>query len=319
MTYRAKLDQQEDSRGNLSGVSKETGRIKKNLPLALLVGMRPKQWLKNLIVLAAPLAAAKLTDPKVLVPSLVAVLSFILASSGIYLLNDLKDVEADRMHPKKRHRAIASGDLPKGVAYPSAVVLLALSLAVSTIPGWYQLVVVMACYIALNIAYVYWTKTEPMLDMMSVASGFLLRAIAGGAASHIPLSNWFLIVASFGSLLMVTGKRSSEIRLLGTDAGQHRSALTSYSANYLYFIAAVAAGITITAYCLWAFERSGLAPNKAILYEVSIVPFVLGIFRYALLIDKGEAGAPEDLVLSDNILRVIGVIWIALLALSVYI
>lgn len=286
--------------------------------LSLLLATRPKQWLKNLLVFAAPAAAADLGNQSVLSHTLVALLSFILASCSIYLLNDTADIDLDRMHPRKRFRPIASGAVSPRLAITSAIVLMASSLGATALSGRYQLTVVIAVYLALNIAYVYWTKHQPMLDMVSVALGFLLRAIAGGAASHIPLSNWFLIVASFGSLLMVTGKRSSELKLLGDSADQHRASLSGYSANFLYFVAAVAAAITVTGYCLWAFERSSTYPHIAILYQISIAPFVLGVLRYALLIDQGEAGAPEDLVLNDRALQVIGLVWIVALGLSIY-
>jgi decaprenyl-phosphate phosphoribosyltransferase len=165
------------------------------------------------------------------------------------------------------------------------------------------------------VSYALSLKHEPVLDLAAVASGFLLRAIAGGVATGIALSQWFLLVAAFGSLFMVAGKRYSEIRSVGSEAGTRR-ALQEYSATYLRFVWMLAAGITVTAYSLWALDaqRRGDLPWESL----SIVPFVLGLLRYALDVDRGDAGAPEDIVLGDRTLQVLGGVWLVLVVCGIW-
>ena len=144
-----------------------------------------------------------------------------------------------------------------------------------------------------------------MLDLGAVACGFVLRTIAGGIAVGVSISPWFLIVAGAGSLFMVTGKRSAELRQLGAGAISHRRSLAGYTEAFLSYVRAVASSVAILAYCLWAFEKSATVGEQA-WFELSIVPFALGILRYALLLSQGEGGAPEELVLSDRVLLAIG-------------
>ena len=156
-----------------------------------------------------------------------------------------------------------------------------------------------------------------MLDLAAVAAGFVLRTIAGGVAVGVDISPWFLIVAGAGSLLMVTGKRHAELLELGGDAGTHRPSLELYSFAFLNYVRAVASSVAILAYCLWAFERSATVGDQT-WFELSIVPFVLGILRYSLLLEQGRGGAPEDLVLSDRWLLAIGLVWALLFAGAVH-
>ncbi len=173
--------------------------------------MRPRQWVKNVLVFAAPLAAGSLFSPEVLVTSLWAFVAFCLVSASIYLINDVRDVEADRQHPKKRLRPIAAGELSVRTALVlagvTAVASLALGFWVAPLLG-----VTLATYWVLQVGYSLFLKNQPIIDLAMVASGFILRAVAGGVASGIELSQWFLLVAAFGSLFMVAGKRYSEIR-----------------------------------------------------------------------------------------------------------
>ncbi len=156
-----------------------------------------------------------------------------------------------------------------------------------------------------------------MLDLAAVAAGFVLRTIAGGVAVGVDISPWFLIVAGAGSLFMVTGKRHAEMLELGDDAGNHRPALELYSFAFLNYVRAVASSVAILAYCLWAFERSEAVGDQT-WFELSIIPFVLGILRYSLLLEQGRGGAPEDLVLSDRSLLAIGLVWALLFAGAVH-
>lgn len=287
-----------------------------SVPAGLLRLARPRQWLKNLLVFAAPGAAGVLTEAEPLLKTVVAFLAFCLAASGTYYLNDALDVDADRVHPRKRHRPVASGLVGANLAKTGAVLLLGGAVAVSFAAAW-QLALVVGGYVALTIAYSAWLKNEAVVDLAAVAAGFVLRTIAGGVAVGVPISEWFLIVAASGSLFMVTGKRHAELLELGDDAAGHRPALAQYSRSFLGYVRAVASSITVLAYCLWAFEKSDLVGNE-VWFQLSIVPLVLGVLRYALLLDQGKGGAPEELVLGDRTLQVIGLGWALLFAIAVH-
>ena len=275
--------------------------------------MRPKQWTKNLLVLAAPLAAGDLGEPGVLGPTVLAFLSFCAASSATYLVNDCADVRADRLHPRKSLRPIAAGQLSVRAALAVAVVLFAASVGVAATTRW-ELVALVVAYIAVMLGYSLWLKHEPVIDLALVSGGFLMRAVAGGLAAALPISDWFLLVAGFGSLFMVAGKRYSELHTLGSEAGTRRS-LVRYTASYLRFVWSIAAAATITAYALWAFENA--APTGVPWHTLSILPFVVGLLRYAVDIDAGEAAEPEDIVWGDRLLQGIGVVWVLMLTLGV--
>ncbi|MGH9027313.1 MAG: decaprenyl-phosphate phosphoribosyltransferase [Acidimicrobiia bacterium] len=283
---------------------------------ALVRTARPRQWLKNVLVFAAPGAAGVLDEPADLARTIVAFIAFCLAASGIYFLNDVLDAGADRHHPVKRNRPVASGALGRGTATVTGIALIVVALGISAPLNSGKLVAVVAGYVALTFAYSAWLKHQAVIDIAAVAAGFVLRAIAGGAATGVALSDWFLIVAGAGSLFIVTGKRYAEHLELGDDSAAHRATLGEYSAAYLGFVRAVAAGVAVTAYCLWAFERADLVGNE-LWYRLSIVPFVLAVLRYALLIDQGRGGAPEELVLGDRQLQILGAAWIVCFALGV--
>jgi decaprenyl-phosphate phosphoribosyltransferase len=283
---------------------------------ALVRTARPKQWVKNVLVFAAPGAAGVLDEPAQLGRTLVAFAAMCLAASGTYFLNDALDVEADRQHPTKRNRPIAAGHLSVRAAKIISGLLIALAIAISAPIADGELSLVVAGYAALTISYSLWLKHEPVVDLGAVAAGFVIRAIAGGIATGVPISDWFLIVAAGGSLFMVTGKRHAEQIEMGDDSGSHRSTLEEYSASYLSFVRAVAASVTVTAYCLWAFE-SAAAVGDETWFRLSIVPFVLAILRYAHLIEQGKGGAPEELVLGDRVLQVLGLLWILSFAVGV--
>ena len=287
----------------------------RGLPAALLRLARPKQWLKNILVFAAPAAAGILDEGDALEKTAVAFVCFCLAASGTYYLNDALDVVADRAHPTKRNRPVASGVVSVRLAELMAVALLIAPIGLSFVASW-RLAVVVASYAALTVAYSTWLKNEAVVDLAAVAAGFVLRTIAGGVAVGVPISQWFLIVAGAGSMFMVTGKRHAEILELGDDATTHRPSLAHYSLSYLTYVRGVASAIAILAYCLWSFERSALSGNE-VWFQLSAVPFVLGILRYALLLDQGRGGAPEELVLGDRMLQVIGLTWAVAFAMAV--
>ncbi len=281
----------------------------------LVRAFRPRQWTKNLLVLTAPIAAGIALEPRVAVAMGVAVVAFILASSGIYLVNDVLDIETDRAHPTKRRRPVASGELPVRAAWVAAALLLPGALVISALVSW-QLVVVVAVYEAVQLWYCLGMKHEPVFELTSVASGFLLRAIAGGVATHVELSQWFLIAAGFGSLFMAGGKRYAELRLAKDTVTPVRPVLRRYTLSYLRFVWTLSAGVLVTTYALWAFTISQATSN--VWSVVSLVPFVVAVLRYAVDVDSGAAGEPEEVVLHDRPLLVLGVIWATCLIISVH-
>ena len=290
-------------------------------PLALLGGLvkatRPRQWVKNVLVLAAPFAANRMFEREVLNDTLLSFVAFCLVSAAVYMVNDAIDVAADRAHPTKRNRPIAAGIVPVPLAYGLSVALFLAAIGVSLIAGW-PLAVVIAVYAAAQLGYCLGLKHQPVIDLCIVASGFLLRAIAGGVAAGIPLSQWFLLVTAFGSLFMVAGKRYAEIIYFERTGARIRASLTKYSASYLRFVWATAAAIMITTYALWAFEIRQRVAHNSVWAVISIVPFVVAVLRYAVDVDGGNAGEPEEIALRDRVLQVLGVAWVGCLALSVY-
>jgi len=286
----------------------------------LLRAARPKQWIKNILVFAAPGAAGVLTHGDALARAAAAFAIFCAVASGTYLLNDTIDARADRLHPLKRHRPVASGVVPRRTAAAVGSAMLALGVGVSAVLGW-RLVVVVASYVAVQVAYSLRLKHEPIFDLAAVASGFVLRAIAGGVATGVPISQWFLIVAMFGSLMMVTGKRAAEHAELGDARGSHRATLGAYSEAFLRAVLVISAAVAVTAYCLWAFEKQAAlgAGGDGIWFQLSIVPFILAILRYAFIVDGGHGGQPTEVVLSDRALQVTGLVWLALFGLGVYV
>jgi decaprenyl-phosphate phosphoribosyltransferase len=278
--------------------------------------MRPKQWVKNALVATAPLAAGRLFETAVLTGVALAFVAFCLVSAAVYLVNDVRDVAEDRLHPRKRFRPIAAGELKPTTAWVLAALTgvagLALGFAV-TIPLGITLVV----YLAVQLLYTAFLKHLPVVDLAVVASGFLLRAIAGGVATGIPLSQWFLLVAAFGSFFMVAGKRYSEMRAVGGGAGTRR-ALARYSESYLRFAWMLAAVMVLISYSLWAFENRGDGALGLPWTAISIAPFTLGLLQYALEVDAGNAGEPEDVVLHDHVLQGIGVVWLVVISVAVF-
>ena len=278
---------------------------------------RPKQWIKNVLVVAAPAAAGVLGHRSVLFDTLVAFVAFSLAASGTYFLNDAFDVEADRRHAKKRFRPIAAGVVPVSTARIVGVLLLLAGIGVSFLANW-RLALVIAIYITFTTTYSAWLKHVAVVDLGMVAAGFVLRLIAGAVAVDVPISVWFIVVGSFGSLFMVAGKRHAEHLDLGVERAGHRATLEEYSVEYLGYVRSVASGVAMVAYCLWAFD-SQIHRTGIVWFEVSIVPFVLAFLRYALLVERGQGGAPEDVVLMDRPLQALGVLWVLTVAIGLYV
>lgn len=281
----------------------------------LLVSSRPRQWTKNLLVFGAPATGRVLLEPQALASATLAFVAFCLVASGTYYVNDIVDARADRTHPVKRSRPIAAGIIPPRLAAVGALVLLAAGLAVAFAGGGAPLVAIVGGYVVLTLAYTFRLRDVVLLDIAAIAGGFLLRAVAGGVAAGVTLSDWFLIVASFASLFLAAGKRTAEYVRLGEERAKHRPSFDEYSETYLRFIQYSAATITIAAYALWSFEGE---TGGTVWSGLSIIPFVLGIFRYGLLLDKGRGAAPEEAILSDPPLLGLGVLWVLLVAVGVY-
>ncbi|MDR3661374.1 MAG: decaprenyl-phosphate phosphoribosyltransferase [Mycobacterium sp.] len=288
----------------------------KNLASGIVKALRPRQWVKNVLVLAAPLASLgsqghSYSYPEVLKDVGVAFVVFCLAASCIYLINDARDVEADRVHPTKQYRPIAAGVVSVQLAYSLSVVLGVVSLAIS----WWltpNLALVMGIYLATQLAYCFGLKHQAVLDICINSSGFLIRAIAGGVAAGIPLSKWFLLVFAFGSLFMSAGKRYAELQLAERTGAKIRKALESYTGSYLRFVWTLSATAVVLCYGMWAFEG-----NKGPWFAVSMVPFTIAILRYAVDVDSGAAGEPEEIVLNDRVLQLLGLSLIASLGAAI--
>lgn len=276
---------------------------------------RPRQWAKNVLVFGAPATGGVLLEPDVFASAVAAFVAFCLVASGVYFFNDVVDASADLQHPTKRLRPIASGRISRWTAVTVGVALTFAGLAVGVWGGGPPLLGVLAGYIALFLAYTFVLRSIALLDIAAIAGGFLLRAVAGGVATGVPLSMWFLIVAGFGSLFLAAGKRHAEYVQLGDDRGNYRSSLREYTEPYLRYIQYSASTIAMAAYTQWAFEG---AAGGSLWSGLSIIPFVLGIFRYALLLEKGLGEAPEDVVLADAPLLVLGLSWILLVVIGVY-
>lgn len=278
--------------------------------------MRPRQWIKNGLVLAAPAAAGVLDESRYLAQAVLVAVAFCLAASGTYCLNDAADAEADQAHPTKRLRPVAAGEISVGRARWIGVTLLAAGLGLGVATGSWEASAVVALYVVLSTAYTVWLKHVPVLDIAMITSFFVIRAVAGVVGTDIPVSDWYLIVASFGALFIVAGKRTTELRL--AEAVNHRAALAGYTPGFLQYVRAVASGVTLLAYCLWAFEKAGLSDSSIPWFQLSIIPFVMVILRYALILETEDRRGPEEILLEDRLLQVLGLVWVAVFAAGVY-
>lgn len=280
---------------------------------------RIRQWPKNVLVFAAPGAAGVLTHGHALLRTLAAVGLFCVISSGTYFLNDALDVDADRLHPTKRFRPVAAGAVSVRLAWATGTVLMALALGLGTALTW-RLGVVLAIYLAIQFAYSFYFKHQPIYDLAAVSAGFVLRALAGAVAVPVPVSQWFLIVATFGSLLMVTGKRVAEHAELGDERGAHRATLDQYSSTFLRTVLGISAACAILGYCLWAFsfQTAALHHHDQIWFQLSIVPVMIALLRFTFLVEAGHGAKPEELVLADRPLQLMGIVWALLFAIGVY-
>lgn len=289
---------------------------------AVLSALRVRQWVKNGLVFVAPAAAGTLWQRTTMVHTVAAFFSFSCIASFIYVVNDIRDVADDRNHPTKRFRAIAAGDVS-----PTRALFIAGALAVigALIPSWCHVLagfyVVAALYIVEALSYVLGVKRIPVVETVFVASGFFLRAYAGAAASGIPVSEWFLVVISFGALFLVVGKRSAELRTAGESS---RPVLAQYTTDFLHAAVTMTATIVVTAYCLWALDTSvtGLSSirhgHHVIPIRLSIVPVVVAILFILQAVASPSGETPEDLLLKNHVVQALVSLWAVLVAIGVY-
>ncbi len=284
-------------------------------------GARPRQWLKNLLVFMAPAAAGVLVEWHTALRAIGAFFVFCVVASGTYLVNDVIDAGADRYHPVKRRRPVASGALRPGTAATAGAALIAMAIALAILIGPWAFAIIVASYAGLSIAYSIRLKREPVMELAVVAACFVLRAIAGGVVVNVPLSDWFLVFTSFAALFIVTGKRCAELTHSGSEQGMHRPVLDQYSESFLKSTLTISATVTVASYCLWAFARSGLlahAGDHIIWVELTVIPLVLSVLHILRLLDAGQGGEPENLALRDHVLHGYGVLWLVLMGIGLY-
>ena len=277
---------------------------------------RPKQWIKNTLLFAGPIAGGKIFELHYFTLAAVAAVAYCFAASGLYMINDARDAKSDRHHPTKRYRPVAAGIISPRAATLAGSSLIAISLGIGLLITTH-FIVALGTYVAITVAYSLWLKHQPVIDISIVALGFLLRAISGGLATNLPISVWFLTVAAFGSLFMVSGKRYAEAEVTGHLAGEHRAVLESYSAAFLNYVRSLSSAVAIAGYGLWAFEGFSLTSGY-IFIQLSTVPFVVAILLYALQADLGNAGSPEDVILHNRPIQMVGALWAALIMLGLY-
>jgi len=283
---------------------------------ALLKTMRPRQWTKNVFVFAALVFDKQLLLPGPFLRTLAGFGLFCLISSSVYIFNDLADIEADRQHPEKQHRPIPSGQLPVGLAWVAGLLLLGLAL----VPGYLlapDFAVVLGIYFTLIMAYSKWLKHVPIVDVLILAAGFVLRVHAGVTLIHVErFSPWLYVVMTLLALYLGFGKRRAELALLAQGAGSHRKVLDGYTIPLLDQFILIVSGTTIVAYSLYTFSAPNLPPNHSMMLTI---PFVLyAIFRYLYLIQvKHAGGAPEEILLSDRPFQLSLFLW-SLTVLAVF-
>ncbi len=275
---------------------------------------RPRQWVKNLLVVAAAGAAGALGRQDVPLRTGLTFLAFCLLASGIYAINDVRDAEDDRRHPTKRFRPVAAGQLPARDAVIAGLgsVLLGLLLAFAVDPllGWTAI-----GYVALTLSYTLVWRHLVVFDIVAVAGGFVLRAIAGGVAAQVPLSLWFTLVVAFAALLVATGKRLAELMRTEADDAHRRRVLRIYTDSVLRMVMLASLVGVLVVYLLWALQDSGRSGMPWRL--LTVIPFSFALTRYVMVARVGAGESPEELIFHDQLLRLAGVAWLALFVLDV--
>ena len=276
-------------------------------PVSVLRTARPRQWPKNLLVFAAPLAGGTWGDG--FGYALVAAAAFTAASVAVYFINDVADAERDRRHPRKRYRPIAAGDLPKSHALVIGAVCAAAGLAAGLAVSVPLLTAAVAGYLGMSFLYSFVLKNIPVVELIFVASGFLLRVLGGAAATRVPPSGWFLLVCSLGALGVATAKRYTELAGLGQAAIQHRPVLRFYTPAALMVTQWVIGAGMIAAYLAWAAGERHSAQGWHIL---SAVPLAAALVRFGVLTARHTTAPVEDLLMRDGLMLTCELSWLAL-------
>jgi 4-hydroxybenzoate polyprenyltransferase len=274
----------------------------------VLKTMRPKQWAKNVFLLAAVVFDRKLTNADAILHTILGVFAFSLVASVVYIINDIADVEADREHPTKRNRPIAAGMLAIPTAWGFAIILLLIAFPVAI---WLSpaFALVTFLYLVLNLVYSKWLKHVVLLDIILLASLYVIRVAAGVALIDVVrFSPWIYIFTTFLALLMGTGKRRAELSEIADGPNAQRRVLDGYTLNFLDQLITLASGMTIITYSLYTFSAPNLPENHAMMLTI---PFIIYcVFRYQYLLQvKGTGSAPEELVLADRPLQLAIVLW----------
>lgn len=287
------------------------GRIR-----AALVTARPRQWLKNALVIAAAGAAGALGHDDVPVRVLVACGAFCLLASGIYCLNDVRDAAEDRLHPRKRYRPVAAGELTsrEATALGAGLIVTGLAMCVAIAP---LLLVVGLGYLMVTVSYTWIWRRILYLDVAAIAGGFVLRAVAGGVAAPVELSRWFILVVTFAALFLAAGKRYAERLRADASGAARRRVLERYSLRRLRVLLAVSGVGATVAYWFWAF---GVPTVGGIPWRpLTAIPFCLTFLRYAHVIRVGGGEAPEEALVGDRVLLASAAGWLILFGLTVHV
>src|SRR5690242_11950351 len=281
---------------------------------AALVTIRPRQWIKNLLVIAAAGAAGALGHDDVPVRVGLAFVAFCMLASGLYAINDVRDRAEDRLHARKRYRPVAARELsaPAAVTFGAALVVAGLALCVAVRP---LLGIVGAGYVALTLSYTLIWRHILLLDLIAIGGGFVLRAVAGGVAPPVTLSIWFLIVISAAAVCVAAGKRYAELRRAQIENSARRRVLHSYSLPLLIRVLVASAAIALFAYSMWAFQLP--AVHGVPWRPLTILPFAVCLLRYGTLLRAGAGEAPDELILHDRLLQAAALAWLVLFALGV--
>jgi decaprenyl-phosphate phosphoribosyltransferase len=281
---------------------------------ARLALARPRQWVKNALIVGAPGAAGALAQDDVPARVIVTCIAFCLLSAGIYALNDVRDRHEDRRHPRKSRRPVAAGEISARDAAVSGTVWIVcgLILGATVTP---MVAVIGLAYVALTITYSWIWRHVPLLDLVALAGGFVLRAIAGGVAAPVGLSRWFVLVVTCVAVFVAAGKRLAELVRARAQGRDTRRVLRLYTRDLLARVLALAGAGALFAYCVWAFELPDIdgVPWR----PLTVIPFTVCLLRYGSLVQVGAGEAPEEILTADRTLAIAAVTWLLLFVMSV--
>ena len=285
--------------------------------LAVIRSLRPKQWTKNLLVFAGLVFTYNLLNPEMLIRVIQAFVAFCALSSAGYLWNDLRDIQADRLHPIKRRRPIASGLVPPALAVAIGLVLGVAGLGLALTLGT-SFALVASLYLLLTVTYSIWLKHLVLIDIFGISAGFVLRAVGGAVVIGVPVSPWLYVCTVLVSLFLALGKRRNELEMLESGAAGHRKNLEQYSLELVDQLILIVASVTIMAYSLYTFSAENLPRDHSMMLTIPLV--VYGLFRYLYLVRvKGQGGAPEELLLTDPGMLGTAVCWVGLSVIVLYV